>query len=248
MDCDDVCVPERLEVQYNYMEQNKLTGVCGSWIKTFGEKEEVWEYPVSHDDIKARLLFENCIAHPTAFIRRKIFEKHQLNYRYRKENFLEAQDYDLWVRCSDLIILNNIPKVLLKYRIHPNKVGKKKGNNKLEIANNIRQEILQSLDLNFKKIHEQISLHEYLISEEYVKQCYRHLTAIWDANEKKKKYSQDSLCKLLLDKWLRVCKKNSSFGFKMLKLYREIVFFKNGYLQYYNQIKLLKKIIFNYFK
>lgn len=116
MDADDVADPERFIEQLDYLNQHKQVGVCGTWIEFIGAKEGVLEYPVEHQDIITYLLlFGNCIAHPAVMLRRSVLVDSQLSYDASLE---PAEDYDIWNRLAVVSELHNLPKVLLKYRVH----------------------------------------------------------------------------------------------------------------------------------
>lgn len=121
MDADDICLPTRLEDQLNYMQAHNLD-LCGSWIQPFTENRILpfRKYPEKHEDITISMIFFNCFAHPSMIIRNKVFSK----LKYNDE---AAEDYQLW--CNAIIEgfhVGNIPKVLLKYRVHSKQITKNK--------------------------------------------------------------------------------------------------------------------------
>jgi len=67
MDADDISLPERLEKQTAYLENNPEVGVCGTWAKKFGltNKHQTIKMPASPEEIKSGLLFNNTLIHPT---------------------------------------------------------------------------------------------------------------------------------------------------------------------------------------
>ncbi|WBE26033.1 glycosyltransferase family 2 protein [Denitrificimonas caeni] len=113
MDGDDICFPERFAEQLRFMECNELD-LCGTWVEPFNErrKHNVSCFPISHADIVITSIFYCCINHPSAMIKRKVFD----SLKYTDE---AAEDYKLW---CDIIIngfkVGNCPKVLLRYRLH----------------------------------------------------------------------------------------------------------------------------------
>ena len=117
IDSDDVCLPERLEKQVKFMDQNPQIGACGSWVKLIGDIEgKVLEAPEKHNEIKNRFFFfGGAIANPTSMIRKTLILENSLWY---DPYFFVAEDYDFWVRTADKLKLANIPEVLLLYRFH----------------------------------------------------------------------------------------------------------------------------------
>lgn len=117
MDCDDISVPERLQKQVEYMEQNPSIGISGSDIIVFGEGIEERIFTFEHDKncCKAGLLFATCFAHPAVMIRKSLLDEY--NFRY-DDSYKGLEDFELWYRMSKHTELINIPEPLLHYRKH----------------------------------------------------------------------------------------------------------------------------------
>ncbi|MCM8528572.1 MAG: glycosyltransferase [Lentisphaeraceae bacterium] len=115
MDADDVCHPQRLELQLQYMENNPDIGVSGTYCKFFGQVEREIKYPVENEKLKALIPFASPFSHPSVILRRSVLEEHKLRY---DENFKDCEDYKLWLDLSEFTKLGNIPDFLLNYRMH----------------------------------------------------------------------------------------------------------------------------------
>lgn len=97
MDADDISVPNRFETQMNWMKQYdcELLFTHMEYIDENSKSLETYFTPIykperALDDILTQPLF----AHPTAFIRRTLFEKIVYDPAFKK-----GQDTDLWLRC-----------------------------------------------------------------------------------------------------------------------------------------------------
>lgn len=113
MDADDISLPQRFEQQLRFIEAGNAD-LCGTWFQEFGggpPRTVRWQH--KPDELRAAMLFQNTICHPTVMARREVFEA----FRYR-ENFGLAEDYDLFVRASEQFRLANVSQVLLRYRRH----------------------------------------------------------------------------------------------------------------------------------
>lgn len=112
MDADDIMLPDRLEVQYNYMEAHPETDILGCGMYYMGESEKLYanQGVVTIQD----LLSGNYIANPTVMMRRDSIRKANIQY---DEKFKYAEDYHFWVQAamSGLCMLN-LDKPVLKYR------------------------------------------------------------------------------------------------------------------------------------
>lgn len=185
MDADDISLPHRFETQVNYMEKNNDVVVCGSAYETFGTpKSSIWKPLLNHAEIFSKLFFNSVIGHPTAIIRKDIFNTIQYN-----EDLSNAQDYKLWSEAVFLGKLSNLGEVLLKYRRHEKAQGVKNRAVQINTASNIRLGLLKKLNLlpseSEMKIHNAISENE----NEYIIDKYNEavswLEKLKIANEKK---------------------------------------------------------------
>ncbi|CAG9433898.1 hypothetical protein NVI2019_PEGOAJLN_03646 [Providencia alcalifaciens] len=137
MDSDDICHPKRIEEQIIYIKKNKLDG-AGSFYKTFGKKTKVIKLPIGIDSISYCLGFMNTFCHPSIMIKSEVYKKYQY-----ATNAMHIEDYDLWSRMiKNGVKIDNINKVLLYYRLHPNQISKVKSKeqtkkNSLIKANNM---------------------------------------------------------------------------------------------------------------
>jgi len=124
MDADDICLPERLAKQKNFLDQNENTGVVATTIEFINDKEEktgIWDVDrqtITKEQIKSKLLFQNCIAHPSVMMRAGLIKK--LKYNDKQKNI---EDYDLWLRILNRgISIVKINEPLLLYRVHEDSI------------------------------------------------------------------------------------------------------------------------------
>lgn len=117
MDADDISRPERLEAQLAFMEKNKGIGLCFSEVNLVLEDGSFlcrkWS-PKTPRFALLMLPFINYFVHPTAFVRREILVENGLY----NENFLKAQDWELWQRMKQKGFgFGIVSQVLLDYRL-----------------------------------------------------------------------------------------------------------------------------------
>lgn len=204
MDIDDTCYPQRLEKQVIFMDTHPETGVCGSWVDFVadGKSMGVWKYETNHEDLKIQLLYRNCIAHPSAMLRRSVLNKHQLTYN---ENFYTTQDYELWARMSNYCQLANLPEPLLKYRRQNESVSIKKKH--LQKKNTHQVRLLQLNQINIFPSLSEFITHLKLIYEHPVtnahalKERYNWLRKLWQANIVAQKYDHAKFQVFLSEQW-----------------------------------------------
>ena len=119
MDADDVAMPERFALQHARMSQEPELVVLGSFIRVMdktGDIIHLSEYPLTPKATARCLERGGCpVANPAVMMRRDAVLKAG---GYRKA-FSHAEDYDLWLRMSDLgYTIANLPQPLLNYRWH----------------------------------------------------------------------------------------------------------------------------------
>jgi glycosyltransferase involved in cell wall biosynthesis len=73
MDCDDIALPQRLEVQLAWMQRNGVD-VCGSLVETFGAEQRLYWFPESHEAICRELVFRCALMHPSVVMRKAVLE------------------------------------------------------------------------------------------------------------------------------------------------------------------------------
>lgn len=206
MDCDDVCHPERLRKQVEFMDAHPEIGVCGTWVELIGEKSGVWRYPIDHDEIRASLILESVLAHPSVIIRKSKFKEYKLYY---DPAYMHAEDFELWHRCSDHFLLANLPEVLLKYRITASSTSRSNRDKQLESLRQIYEKSLASLNIALTeddyKIHLAISTHNYSNNRLFILKAKRWLQTLHKANLIQQTYPEPFFSQLLADRWFWAC-------------------------------------------
>ena len=112
MDSDDICMPERLELQYQFMQKNPTVSVVGGLIKEFNKESAQIRFrnvPLSYDDVMKTVKIKSPINNVTSFF---IREDYLIVGGYPA--LRSSEDYCLWVRfISYGKIICNINKVLV---------------------------------------------------------------------------------------------------------------------------------------
>jgi len=121
MDADDISVPHRLSHQFEFMSHHPEIGICGGRVMTFGDSlPAVWRPPTDPSQIKAKLFFENCLAHNTVAIRKSFLSRFSLSY---EAGFPHAEDWRLWWQASNYFSIANLTEILVLYRSHAESVS-----------------------------------------------------------------------------------------------------------------------------
>jgi len=119
MDADDVAEPSRFETQVAFLAANPNCVVIGSDVEIIDEEGQYLgggAYPRRHADIERALLLgsHKCLLHPTVIMRT---EAVRAIGGYRADTY-PSEDFDLWLRLSEVGEMANIGERLLRYRRH----------------------------------------------------------------------------------------------------------------------------------
>ncbi|MCG8448854.1 MAG: glycosyltransferase [Pirellulales bacterium] len=123
LDSDDVAVPERLAVQWQFVRKNPDVVVVGSdmmYTDPDGFPLRIERSYTEHADIEQALVdgTSHCFGHPSVLIHRDTLLEAGL---YSKE-YEWVEDLELWSRLVRLGRVANIPRVLVHYRQHEQSV------------------------------------------------------------------------------------------------------------------------------
>lgn len=164
MDADDIMLPERLKVQFNYMESHLDIDLCGSWMESFGAYSGVCKNCADHPDIINELISSNSLFHPTVIMRAaSILNRKECLY---EAGFAYAEDYRLWTQLAmDGLLFSNISFVLLKYRTHEGQITNQRRSEMLQSSYRIKIDYIQYIVDVLVSINPQIdSLLEGIIA------------------------------------------------------------------------------------
>lgn len=198
MDADDISVPERFEVQVDFMEKHPDVGVCASAYKRFGSLPKGMPEISGYFKNKKFKVFEigildflrTCpICHPTVFFNKSLFERYGLKYN---EIYTVSEDQELWFRAVMCFKIFFINKILLKYRYHDNKasLNRRKGEKlALEKKVNLLKKIIPgaSIDIGnttYKQFEKKVSKINKCILKQFPKKTKKSISIAYEHKHK----------------------------------------------------------------
>jgi glycosyltransferase involved in cell wall biosynthesis len=122
MDADDVALPERIQLEVDFMARHPNVGLLGGavqWINVMGQPLYVGHVPTDDKQLRRSLDLHCPFWQPTVLVRKEAFTQ---SGGYR-DAFAPAEDYDLWLRVTEYVECANLEQVVLKYRMHPQQVS-----------------------------------------------------------------------------------------------------------------------------
>ena len=122
IDPDDILLPNRIKIQYNYMEKNPEIDILGGNVIYFnsktGEKLNISNFPTTNSEIyKTFYKGENGVLQPTVICKTEVLKK----YDYKQ--IVPGQDYELFARLAKAgCKFSALKEAVNKMRIHTSSV------------------------------------------------------------------------------------------------------------------------------
>ncbi|MBN2857345.1 MAG: glycosyltransferase family 2 protein [Candidatus Delongbacteria bacterium] len=233
MDADDISLPERLQKQYDFMENNPGIGVSGAQIIPFGSKKfKMDPAPVTHEEIKASLFFTNPMMHPTVMFRKSVLEETSARY---DENLRTSQDLDLWFSLIRKTKFANCSEPMLRYRIEGSGasfIANYAGNSKAELLSRILKKGILSSFPEFTKLNLNVLCN---LSNGFAKSVTdldstnNVIEEIIKLNAQKKIFNDKYFMYFLSKQFFRFCTNSTHLGIKVFAYYKS-----SPYRKFYN--------------
>lgn len=134
MDADDMAMPDRLDVQFRFLESHPEVLACGSAYRIIGD-DRIYAGLQDYELVQKALLVNNCFLHPSICFRADVLDKTGLY----DECYVYASDYDFICRMALAGPVVNLPDVLMQYRWHPEQITQAHRKEQKKYANVIRR-------------------------------------------------------------------------------------------------------------
>lgn len=126
MDDDDLTVPDRFDIQVEYLELYNEMDVVGGQFCAIDENDQViWTCKERLNNpkyIRADMMLYDSIANGSAMIRNDFLKKNQIIYQ---DGCLGMEDYRFWIECSALGNVTNLDHIFLYWRNSENNESSK---------------------------------------------------------------------------------------------------------------------------
>ena len=116
MDADDLCLPERLQRQVQFMTAHPEVAVLGAGVEYMDQNGRTLGRgvrPQQHEELVQKILREAPFYHPSVMVRRAFYEA----LGGYDERLRRGQDYDLWLRGRHRFRFHNLTEPLIRYRL-----------------------------------------------------------------------------------------------------------------------------------
>lgn len=119
LDADDIIYSNKLERLSSKIQESADCGVVYADYDIYNIHSQN-TFREFKEPFSKRRLFEECIVHSGAMIRKQALEDCADVFGYYDINLRCAEDYDLWLRISDKYTISHIPETLSLVRVHQN--------------------------------------------------------------------------------------------------------------------------------
>jgi len=153
MDADDICVPNRIEKEVLFLEENSSFAAVSSWLTCFYPDRSLpktFKFKQKSEDLKAILLFDNPVPHAPALLKADVLKAIKYD-----TDFQVAEDYNMWfslLKQGYRVHILQVPLYL--YRIHGANITQKK----IKHAERVRLKGLK--EIGIIPTQEEMVLHE----------------------------------------------------------------------------------------
>lgn len=271
MDADDIALDNRLKIQAEFLQKNPEIDIVGSFVHAFGDnKNRIWKFPISKEDCDVAMLFLNPLAHPAVMFRKSVVA----SVGYYNTTFEYDQDYEFWARSSAYHRIANIPRPLLKYRIHETQMGSVFSRS-TRVKSQVRTQEFLLKEMGMNPSSDDMKIHLLLanayrlefdltVDTEILEVAKIHIGKIIDANAVTKRYNHQALIKCCLMHFRSLCLYTANLGKvvynQFMSLAKKYHVYKTDYtlwlscllrlgrkqhLVVYNKMNLLKSFISN---
>lgn len=124
-DADDIAMPGRLDAQVTQLERSPQCVAIGCALTTFDDDNHsrgTWSYPASTEFARWQALFKTPVAHSAVVFRRDAV----LQAGGYREEFIYAEDFDLWSRLLSVGEIVSLSAPLLRYRLGASGISRSK--------------------------------------------------------------------------------------------------------------------------
>ncbi len=219
-DADDVNHAERLQLQYNFMEQHPDVGLLGTGFETFGENlpTKTVIYSPDHNTICLKHLYQIHLSHGTSIFRMEVVRKNKLFF---DPAYAHAEDYELWTRFSAVSKLANIPQVLYRVRHHEHEVSRLHSNVQQQNSLRVRQNQFKKLGCPLSEegisLFTKIAQHEYTCGTQYIEQAQKLLEELTRANDQTGFIDRQFFKQSMATYWFNIANNCTTLGVPVVK-------------------------------
>lgn len=226
MDADDICHPDRLKHQVEFLDSHPQVLMCGTAAAVIDNcgKQTGNIYNLTSDDyLQINLMFSPSFIHPSMMIRTEVLKENKYDEAYK-----HVEDYDLWCRIAKLGKVANIDDELLRYRWHDSNVSVLNSEVQSELKDELIKRELSRLDLiptESELYCHKVTFQLYALGNKLdvpvdrFEDIANWFTQLIRQNEIKHIYVQSALVAFLWSRWTVLCISQKKYGKVLFPLF-----------------------------
>lgn len=219
MDADDICHPDRLKRQVEFLDSHPQVLMCGTAAEVIdnrGKQTGNIHNLTSDDYLQINLMFSPSFIHPSMMIRTEVLKENKYDEAYK-----HVEDYDLWCRMARLGKVANIDDELLRYRWHDSNVSVLNSEVQRELKDELIKRELSRLDLiptESELYCHKVTFQLYALGNKLdvpvdrFEDIANWFTKLIRQNEIKHIYVQSALVAFLWSRWTVLCISQKKYG------------------------------------
>lgn len=154
VDSDDIYMPNRFELQVDFLDKNPDISLLSGAFQ-FSNKKKISKAMTTDKKIKISMLFNSALTNAAVMFRREVFNKNNLFYPQHL-NF--GEDYALWIDAMfSKVKMANLPDILMIYVRRRNQLSKVRSKVQISTLKDLYAKAFSRMQLNFSQ--EEIDLH-----------------------------------------------------------------------------------------
>lgn len=204
MDSDDIALPDRIEAQVKFMEEHPEVGLSGGHLRFFGNKSDIWRFPLNREIINASLIFTPGVSQGTSILRTEVYKKNNVYYNERGASY--AEDLEYFLRLKKVTEFANIDKILIHYRRHEGNITSRLQEKSAELYAEAFREIFNDLGIHLST--KEIKLHMQLmgqldndITQKDIKELATWKNFLIKSNREKRIFNEKHFKAVINQKW-----------------------------------------------
>lgn len=225
LDSDDCWLPNKLEQQITFFNNNLEYGICGTnAIRKYSDsKEDVWKYPSTDVGIRVRLFWGSAMIHSSIILKKSILVENDIKYSVKLK---QAEDYDLIRQVMSVSKGYNINETLVIYNVHESQFTSEAKEEQVNESFKVAQRYF--FDLGIILTQEQHKAFNKIYTYKF-NLCTKELLDLKDIFEKIKKVNDTKnftsnllLSNNLKKQWFLACYNSTQNGLKTINIFNSI--------------------------
>jgi glycosyltransferase involved in cell wall biosynthesis len=242
LDSDDIAYPDRLQAQFEFLNEHPEIALCGGHAKIIDQDGIIQNKKLivpTGENVNLELLFVNPFINSSTMFRTYVFREVN-GYR----DFALSEDFDLFVRISEKYLTTNLDKFLVKYRIHGKNITIKRSNEQVKSE----REILQNMQATLGIVSNQVLINLHLelftsnLNPSNYSEYYKLFKEMKTANQQSKRYTFEQFDRYLFNQWYEIIKLQRSNKHALRWYFKKDLFSRN-YFSFKQFRKVLKTSI-----